>query len=299
MTEWVIFAIIAYLLFALNGVADKFLLTKAVGNPGVFTFYVGVGSLLVFALAPFGLKTLSAPDFFLALAGGFAFTFALYFFYSAIQQTSISRILPIEGGLVPVFTLVLAYLSGTDRLNGIEFAAFLFLVSGAVLVAFKKTETGWTPLALRNAIIAGFLFALSFVLTKHTYDQTNFISGLIWTRLGLGVGALTLLFSPRTRKGIFDAPRQTTQRNKILFYLAHTAGSAGSWLQNYAIAIGSVVIVNALQGVQFVFILLLSVITSRFYPKIIKEDISGPILAQKIFAIILISTGLILISLQK
>src|SRR4051812_5935755 len=117
MTIWIIVAIIAYLLFAINGVADKFLLTKAVGDAGVYAFYVGISSLLVFALAPFGLTLVSWPLFFVALAAGGTFITALYFFYTAIKLTSVSRVLPIEGGLVPLFTLIFAYIAHLDTLT--------------------------------------------------------------------------------------------------------------------------------------------------------------------------------------
>ena len=72
-------------------------------------------------------------------------------------------------------------------------------------------------------------------------------------------------------------------------------GTGGGLMQNYAIAIGSVTIVSALQGVQFVFVLILSVIFSVYFPKVIKETITIPILLQKLFAIILISLGLYLL----
>ena len=298
MTLWVLIAIIAYLLLALNGVADKFLLTKAVGDPGVYAFYVSVTSLVVLLLAPFGLHGLSPENYLVALTGGACFTFALYFFYSSIQKASISRILPIEGGLVPFFTLVLAYVTGIDSLNHKQLVAFALLVIGAVLIDFKKTRKGWHPLALRDTLLAGALFATSFILTKFIYNHAGFISGLIWTRLGLTLGALFMLAMPKTRRGIFSAPANTSSKNKLLFYSSHLAGSAGSFLQNYAIALGSVVIVNALQGVQFVFILFLSVTFSKFFPTILKEDIHGRILVQKIIAIVLITSGLVLLNIR-
>lgn len=298
MTGWILIAIVAYILLAVNGVADKFLLTKAVGNPGVYAFYVGISSITVLLLVPFGLHTLSGQNYIIAAVAGMAFTFALYFFYSSIQRASISRILPIEGGLVPFFTLVLAYITGIDSLSHWQLFAFALLVVGAVLIDFKKTKTGWHALAWRDMILAAFLFAVSFILSKYIYNQTNFISGLIWTRLGLFLGALLMLISIKTRQGVFAAPRSTSNRNKVLFYSAHATGALGSLLQNYAIALGSVVIVNALQGVQFVFVLFLSIIFSKLYPKILKEDITGAILMQKMIAIVLVTAGLFLLRYQ-
>src|SRR5688572_27819427 len=124
MSFYIIIAVIAYSLFAINGVIDKFLLSKAVRSPAVYAFYIGITGPLTFVLAPFGLKLISLADLPIAIAGGAAFVGALYFLYKATQQTSISRILPIEGGLVPVFTLAFAYLFLGERLTDTQFIAF-------------------------------------------------------------------------------------------------------------------------------------------------------------------------------
>jgi drug/metabolite transporter (DMT)-like permease len=297
MSLYLIIAIVAYSLFAINGVIDKFLLSKAVRSPAVYAFYIGITGPLTFILAPFGLKMISLADLPIAIAGGAAFVGALYFLYKATQQTSISRILPIEGGLVPVFTLVFAYLILGERLTDTQLAAFGFLVFGAVVISLKRDKTGWHARALGNAIIAAALFALSFVLTKYIFDHYNFISGLIWTRLGFFAVSLALLVPRSVRKAIFKAPKQTSAGNKYLYYGARISGSVGGFLQNYAISLGSVTIVNAMQGTQYALLLILTIFLSRRFPEILKEQINRLILAQKIFAILLISVGLIFLTL--
>jgi len=289
-------AFFAYFLYAINGVADKFLLTRAVRHPVVYAFYIGITGMLTWFLAPFGLKVVGLGDFFVALVGGACFVLALYFYYGAIQATSISRILPIEGGFVPLFTLLLAYLILGERLAGPQLWAFVFLVGGAVLISFKKDSSGWHPRALGGGIAAAFLFALSFTLTKYIFQETNFVSGLIWTRLGFLLASLCFLLSAANRRHIFSAPKETSSGNKLLYYGTRLTGGAAGLLQNYSIAIGSVTIVNAMQGSQYALLLVLTVWLSKFYPKILKERIRGLFLAQKIFAIIMISYGLWLLT---
>ncbi|MBI4050838.1 MAG: EamA family transporter [Candidatus Doudnabacteria bacterium] len=289
-------AVFAYFLFALNGIADKFLLTKAVRHPIVYAFYIGVTGPLTWVLAPFGLKGIGLRDLVIAIIGGGAFVIALYFLYVATRQTSISRLLPIEGGLVPVFTLVLAYVILQERLALSQQIAFGFLVLGAVLIAFKQDKTGWHPKALRNAAIGALLFALSLSLTKYIFEQTNFVSGLIWTRIGFFLVSISFLIPRRSRKYILDAPKQTTTGNKFLYYGTRVTGGLAGFLQNYAISLGSVTIVSGLQGTQYALLLVLTAFLSKYHPKILKEKVTGPILAQKISAIVLITLGLILLS---
>ena len=285
-------AVIAYLVFALNGVVDKFLLTKAVRHPVAYAFYIGITGPLTFVLAPFGLKLVSFSDLFIAIVGGACFVWALYFLYVATQQTSISRLLPIEGGFVPFFTLIFAYIMLGERLTTPQLAAFIFLVSGAVLIAFRKDAGRWHPKALGYAVMAAVLFALSFVLTKYIFNQTNFVSGLIWTRLGFLAVSLSFLIPKKSRQHIANATEEATPGNKILYYGARLSGGLAGLMQNYAISLGSVIIVNALQGVQYAFLLLLTIFLSKYYPKILRERITKLILAQKILAIVFISLGL-------
>ncbi len=292
-------AIFAYFLFAVNGVADKFLLGHVVRHPIAYAFYIGITGPLTWFLAPFGLEVLSsASDFLIAIVGGGSFIIALYFFYEAIQKTSISRILPIEGGFVPFFTLILAYTILGERLTSAQLLAFVFLVAGAILIAFKKEHGSWHPRALGNGILAAFLFALSFTLTKYIFDVTNFVSGLIWTRLGFFLVSMCLLIPEATRRHILSIPKETSTSNKFLYYGTRLTGGLAGLLQNYAISIGSVTIVNALQSTQYAVLLVMTAWLSKYYPKILKERFSRPILLQKTLAVILIGLGLFMLTRQ-
>lgn len=304
MSLYIIIAIIAYSLYAVNGVIDKFLLSKAVRSPAVYAFFIGITGPFTFALVPLALipglgitfEFLSWGNLLIAIAAGASFVWALFFLYKATQQTSVSRVLPIEGGLVPVFTLLFAYIILGERLLTTQLIAFVFLVVGAVIISLKHDKSGWHAQAFLNATIAAILFALSFVLTKHTFDNSNFISGLVWTRLGFFVVALTFLATPSVRKGIMNAPKETTNGNKYLYLGARVSGSISGFLQNYAISLGSVTIVNAMQGTQYALLLIGTVLLSKYYPKILKEKVSRGILTQKILAIVLIASGLVFLT---
>jgi drug/metabolite transporter (DMT)-like permease len=313
MGLWAIFAIGAYFLLAVNGVADKFLLTKAVKHPIAYAFYVGITGPLTFLLAVFGiignyfhigflsneftLLFLTPGQTLVAIIGGICFPFALYFSYKAIQQTSISRIMPIQGGLVPVFTLTLAYFILGERLDEKHFIAFAFLVLGAVLISFKKKRGQWHAIAFGNAVISSFLFAASLTLEKYAFNHSNFSSGLIWTRLGFFVASVSFLAFPKSREYIFNAPKETTAGNKFVYLAARVTGGASGYLQNFAIRIGSVTMVNALQGTQYMFILLFTSVLSVKFPKILKEDVSSQKIVQKLISVVLIGIGLYLMAM--
>jgi len=293
MYIWI--AVVSYMLFAINGIIDKFLLTRAIKHPAAYAFFTGITGFLTWALIPFGLKFIGPVDLLIAIIGGASFIVAMVFLYMATRQTSISRLLPIEGGLVPIFTLAFAYLFLGERLSAGQLFAFILLVAGAILISFKHDKTGWHSKALGNAVIAALFFALSFTLTKYIFDRTNFISGLVWTRLGFLAVSLSMLIPKKTRKHIFQAPKEAGKGNIYLYYGARVSGGLAGLLQNYAISIGSVTLVNAMQGTQYAFLLAMTIFLSKYFPKILKENINATVLVQKITAIILISFGLFLL----
>lgn len=297
MHYWIAIATISYLLFAINSVIDKFLLMGPIKHPSMYAFFVGLSSGAILILAPFGLHILKEQDMAIALLGGAIFTYALYFLYCASRFTSVSRLVPIEAGLVAVCTLVFSYIFLHESLTGLQLGAFVLLVFGAVSISLKKNEMqAWRPSGLLYALVAAVLFSASLVLTKMVYNHTNFISGLIWTRLGLFVGALTFLFTPQFRKHLLTSSQPARSGSAALFYSAQGLGALASFLQNYAIALGSVVIVNALQATQFMFVLIITIVLSLYFPKVLKEELTRTILIQKVLAIGCISLGLVLLT---
>jgi drug/metabolite transporter (DMT)-like permease len=291
--NYVVDALLGYSLLGISGVIDKFLLTKSIRHPVAFSFFVGIAGPVSLILAPFGFHLIHGKLLLIALASGVAFTYASFFFYSAMAKTSISRILPIEGGLVPLFTLILSYSFLGERLDNRQLWAFVFLVLGAILISLKREKTIIRWSMISDATIAAILFALSFTLSKYVYIHTSFINGLIWTRFGVTLAAATYLISKNNRNIIFATGSNTKPKNFALYYGAHGLGALGGLLQNYAIAIGSVTIVNSLAGAQFVLLLGLTTFLSRYYPNILEERITGWVLVQKLAAIMLITVGLV------
>jgi uncharacterized membrane protein len=141
------------------------------------------------------------------------------------------------------------------------------------------------------AIFAGLFFALFWVTTKYLFLGTDFISGLIWVRVGVAIIALTLLLSKRNRTIIFSETKESKPQTTKFFILSRVLNAAGSLFIYGAVYLGSISIVNALQGLQYLFVLILAILLFKKIPSI-KEQFSKEFLIQKIVAIVLICTGL-------
>lgn len=297
MPDWFYIAIGGYLLIAATGVMDKFLVSKVVREPIVYAFMTAITGPFSLLLAPFGMKWLNTPwEYVAAGLSGMAFIAGIYFLFAAIGKISVSRVVPIQGGLIPLFTLIFAYFLLGERLTLNQNIAVLFLVVGSVMISFQKKSGSWKALGITDSALAAMFMALSSVLTKFTFDNSNFVSGMVWTRLSFALVALLILIFPSNRKVIFGAPKQAGARNVLLYYSSRATGTVGGFLQNYAVSLGSVSLVNALQGVQFIFLLIITSLFSLYYPLVLKEKITANILALKITAIVLITCGLIILN---
>jgi drug/metabolite transporter (DMT)-like permease len=297
MRYYVVIAIVAYLAFSVNSVIDKFLLKKTIPKPAVYAFYIGILSGIALLLFPFGLTVPSWKILGLALVSGAAFILALLAFFEGLKREDASRVLPSIGAMVPAFTFVLSAVIVGERLLPREIWGLAVLTAGTLLIS------GWNPLErkkkvpwFRFAALAALLFALSFTFAKAVYLDQSFISGLIWTRVGMVLAALSFLLFPSFRRDISQTTQNINGGSKVLFLSGQLLAAGGGLLQNYAVSMGSVTLVNALQSTQFAFLFLLTLILSLYFPKILLEDISKRTLVKKAASLVVISVGLFLIA---
>ena len=311
--DWLIIVVIAYFILAIVNLVDKFLLDNILPSSKTYTFLVGALSGLALLLAPVWLAWPGAALLIANLAAGALFPLALLLLYRALKLGDASKILVIAGGAVPVGTLILSSIFLAEKFSARQLTAVGLLVLGTMVIAWVppqkrvinqimawlKIKTVYTGESLAMALTAALIFSLFFVASKYLYSRQPFMSAFIWLRLGSFLAVLLFLLNRRWRREIFQHLKKLTGRREVKVFLANQGfAGAGFILQNYAVALGSVTLINALQGVQYALLLVLGGVITVFYPRILKENISRLVIIQKITAIILISLGLFLISFK-
>jgi len=300
---WLIAALSTYLILAVVFLVDKYLLTQRISSPKLYTFFVGMlggGAILLIPFVDFGFPGFS--QLILSLVAGALYIFALLWLYKSLQAFEASRVVPAITGILPIFTLLIAFLvsRGEATLSLKTGVAFLVLILGSVLIA-KERKKEFSLRVLKAAAITAFLLALSFVLIKYVYLAQPFWQGFIWMRAGGVLMALLLFVLFREVRGnLFTAKEGFSKKTGIIFVVNQGFGAAAGVLQNWAIALAPlafIAIINALQGTQYVFLLIFTLILSLKFPNIIKEEISREVIIQKVIAILLIGGGLALLAL--
>lgn len=273
---WFLLAILGYFLLAVVFVLDKFILTKSVSNAAVYTFYSTIfmfGALLAY---PFGVELLSGADWFWAGVSGVAFGLALWVMYIAVKIGETSHITPFVGAWITIATYAIASVFLGEQLTSAQIVGMVLLVFASLILSFERSRAfNGFHIGFVWAALAGVLFAVSHASAKYIYDLYPFLTGFVWTRAATGFVGLFLLCSPtvwRTFRPKKKRPKTYAKRHAIgIVVWAKALGLLAVVILQYAIAIGSVTLVNALGGLQYVLMFFMILFLTMFFPKVFKE----------------------------
>lgn len=299
--SWIFIAVLSHSLSGLAFLTDKFLVSKRSLAPIAYAFYVSILGLSVLVLIPFGFSIPGSDLILFSLLVGASFLIGNFFFYKSLELGEVSRMAPLIGGFVPVFAFILSYIFLNNRLSLDQIIAFIVLIIGGMVIIWpsRKKISNLEKLNLNKkliiALVSAFFFGASFVATKFIFNELSFINGLIWTRLATAFSALLLLFLPFIRRKIFQESKEMKFSTSGILVANKSLSAIGFILFNYAIFLGPVALVNALQGVQYVFLLVFAVILSKKLPSFIKEQVNPSTILQKVLGIFLIVFGLFLL----
>lgn len=312
--SWFLIAIVSYFFLALVNLTDKFLIDNVLRSSKTYAFLVCLLGSLVFLISPWFLTYPGTYLLLINLFTGLLFAAALYFLYEALRRGEAAKTVILIGGLIPIFSAIISVVFLHEVFSYLQLLGFLFLLLGIFLIAFLPSKQSfweklWSSLrseeykrrSIRLILLAAFFYALFFAFSKYAYGVQEFWSAFIWVRLGALLSVLLFLLEPKSRREIIsnlkgDDNKKRKNKNIFLFLFNQGLGSLSFVLQNYAIFLGPVAIITALQGVQYAIMLFFSFFLGLFL-KEFKEKFLWRTLIQKIIALIFISVGLYLISL--
>lgn len=308
--SWILFALLAYLFLAISNLLDKFLVDNVLPDSKTYVFVACFLSGITILAGPWFLEWPGVYWLVINLVAGAIFAIALWSLYESLRRGEASRVVVIIGGLTPVFTVAFSVLFLKEHFSPSEWMGIIFILAGVTLVALlpkhrnflarvvaklKMTQDIKTG-SLIFALVSAFAYAVYFMVTKYSYTGQSFASAFIWTRLGAALFVLLLLINAENRKNIFNffkkSEKNKTGGKKYLVFFNQILGPVGFLLQNYAIFLGSVALVNALQGVQYALLLIISSFLAILSPKLLKETFSWKIFLQKSAAVVVIGLGM-------
>jgi drug/metabolite transporter (DMT)-like permease len=315
---WIMTAISSYFISAGIHIADKFLLSNKVHSSIVYAFFVGIWSVFNIFLLFLDPWMPGVSQMAVDLSAGFLFLVTLVFWYKALHQSEATRVVPIVGALVPIFCLVLSAFFLDETISNQQFIAFFILIFGGVLISVRKTEIYLvhkvyerikvifgdllgkisaqyrpTRRLLFNSFLSALLFSVFYVYMKYIYLHQPFIGAFAWSRMGSFIGAMLILLVPSWREKIKEHQGEAKKPKNLAFFLGvRILASVAFIILNLAISRGNVAMVNALQGTQYLFLIIFVLLISSRFPRILKEELGRGVMLQKLIGVFLVGLGL-------
>lgn len=289
MTLWIWLAVGAQFIEAAVKLLDKYIVSSdgSFPKPFVYAFYTCLftGGWIVaflFGAIPIGfIQSLPILSFdnvhtptlgviSLALVAGYSLFVALVSLFKALRNADASDVVPVVGAVSAASSFLLSFLFLGTRLTPNFVIGVFLLALGTFLVSHLRFN--WQT-AL-TSIHSGLFFAIHFVALKGIFNETTFENGFFWSRIGLLIVALSMLLVPRYFKKITAQTKATSKKGGLLVLGAKMLAAVSTLLVLKATELGDVSVVQALGGLQFIFILFFGLFLGRRVPVACGENIT-------------------------
>ncbi len=274
--NWILLAVGAQFLNAFVALVDKHIVSdkKTLPRPFVYAFYTclisGVWIVVYFiGFLPFIPASLHIPSFsnvikptleVVALSFLSAYTFfsALVAMFSALRDHDASDVVPVIGSVSALASFGMGYYFFNTTLSHNFILGIILLSVGTFLVSRLRFPFKTALVALYS----GIFFALHYITIKGLFLSTSFDNGFFWSRIAFVFFAGTLLMIPTYFERIKEQTKSTSKGTAVLVVVNKILAGVSTILILKATDLGDVAVVQALGGLQFVFILMLGIFFS-------------------------------------
>jgi uncharacterized membrane protein len=297
---WIVTSLATAITISIANILDSHVLSKKLQglSPYLLTMAVfqAVTALIALAIFPFPAASRFA-DILAGIGGGLANAVALVILLNALQKGEVSRVIPVTSSF-PIFVALLSMPLLGEMLSFTGWLTVLLTVAGAVLISLqldgggKKTKLHSSFLLL---LFVALLFSVSNIAYK--YAMTTISTWNTFTINGLCVATVALIYAAR-KKNILELKNLEQRNQKIGLIIGNQMIAAlGIILSFIAIRSGPVALVSTIMNIRPAFILIFSLIISRFYPGFITEHMARKTIIIKIIGIAMITGGVAIIGL--
>jgi drug/metabolite transporter (DMT)-like permease len=290
---------LVYLLNSISVTIDKYLLVKQAPNPFFYIYYISLFSLLVLVGLPF-VPIPNPTTFWFASLSTLLWTSGAYFMFQALKVGNPARVIPVIGTLIPIILAGMGYISGNLTLN--QLWAIIILVLGLFCLVIPYLKGKLHTQEILSVLVSSLFFANSYVILAWAYQSGDFASVFVYSRIILIPFLLTFYLVGPLKKRFLDqgqhaSPLKFFSRGGILFLFGQFAGGASQLLLTFSISLADPALVNAMQGVQYIFLFIFGLILAKKLPTLFGEKLSVWLWMGKILGIILITLGLFVLSM--
>ncbi len=209
----------------------------------------------------------------------------------AIGRGELTRTVPVFQ-TIPIFGFIFGFLLLGETVTAAQLTAAAFLIIGSFVLSysFKNHRFDWVPLFLM--LFASTVVALQEVIFKYVALDTSFATSAFWQGIGLGLAGVLLYVCVPTYRKQFNFFLKTSN-GKIWGVSAvnEVFDNGATLVFGYAMLLGPVVLVQAVNSYQPLTLLVVSYIIALFFGNYLREDTSHLSTIQKVAGIAIITIG--------
>jgi drug/metabolite transporter (DMT)-like permease len=160
----------------------------------------------------------------------------------------------------------------------------------------EKRKFKWLPALYM--IVACILVAISGLIFKYVTIGENFWVSSFWEYVGLGsFGIILYIFVPKYRHEFMLMNHEGGKSIFLLNSFSEIITIVGNLLTNYAIMLAPITMVYLVGSFQPAIVLFMTLLATKFFPKIVTEDLNRQVLLPKIIAVVIMVAGSIVLFL--
>ncbi len=305
--NWLVFALLAPLIFTLVNFVDKYIVEREVKDYRgmvIFTAIMALAAGTIFFILG-GFPLLPAREMAIILFTGALTAWGAALYFPAISGEDASNVI-IFFQITPIFTLILSMIFLDEVLTAGQWLGFILIFASVIGVSVfsqprHKREGKWFQLSRGFFLILGVdvMVAISFVVFRSVIQaEIPFAAIITYESWGITLGGLVLyLFVPTIRRAFHVTLGDIRKQGLAVIALNETTFVVAKLLNFVAISIApSVALVSVLMGTQVFFGILLGWLLTTVLPAIFKEDITRSGLMRRGALAAVLFAGIILVN---
>jgi uncharacterized membrane protein len=300
--SWIVFAFAGPVLWAISTHLDKHLVERYFKHSDVavllvFTALIGLVTLPFIAFLDPGTVALDVGSATLMASSGVLYMGGMLFYLRAIQSEEASVVAPFFQ-VGPLFGYVLGYVVLGESLSAEQIAGGALIIAGTTFVSLQSDgrEQRFNGRLAALMLVCALCLAVSSLIFKAFALRDAFWATTFWMYVGEAVFGLALLSIASYRKQFLMLLRSSPGAVLSINAANELINLGGGLAARYALILAPLSLVQAIGSTTTLFVFVIGVVLSRFFPGVGRENLSAPDMAKKGIAAILVAVGVFLVS---
>lgn len=304
--NWFLIALINPIAHAFVNHFDKYLLSKYVkgGTVGALILFSALFAVIalpiIYLIDPGIVSAVTFGQAAILMVNGAFLTLGIILYLYALDSDEASYVAPFMQ-FYPVFGFIFGFILLKEVLNANQILAGIFILLGSIILSYELTP-GKKKFKLKLVSLmlgACFFYSINAVIFKSIAVDEGFLTSLFWDMAGKFLFGVILFLALKSYRTEFIGMIKNNGFTVVFLNIVNEIiGLIGEIATVFAVLMAPVALVQSLTGLQPVFVLIMGILLTVFFPKFSQEMLTRKHLTQKILGVVIITIGIYLLEFR-